>query len=604
VSCVLSAVSGQPLVEPIMLPGGGGPDAFGYRYLDSDTICPGSPTFNWVEIKGLGTEITTLGDDNDAGPFQLGFEFPYYWYRVTSCCVGSNGLMAFHEHAFEAAPFETIPSPWPPNNILAPLMCDLDCSGGGSPQGSVWYWTSADADSFIVEYDSIQFWSTGGNNTFQIILSNLDSSITFQYKEQSGAPYGGWVSNQTGIEDVSGTIGLNYLSGMFPPQNMYHDSLAVLFIPPESTTLQIHDVGTRNAMNDRNGGFFVFRDLPVRLWAVVENFGNQPELPFKVYFKVARQNNTVVFSDSMTAPAQNPGQTDSLVLPSTWRPAAYGTYALKVYTKMAGDMTVANDTATLELRVVRVRDNLAYDGGTPASYIQRHGCGNRFVPPAYPCSVSSCRVNMSAATPTDVELAIFDDYGPGGSPGDTIFAETVRVTDAGWYAVAPEHPVAFFEGAFFVCGTSVGLDTVSFGMDSIRPLSFQGWEYTGAWAPSRDMALRDVCANATVYGPVGILDETMNDERGTMNVGPTVVRGVLVLGAVDSRQNTGHRAELLDAAGRKVMALRPGANDVRALAPGVYFVRQQSVVSSQHSGPSAVGGERFAVSVRKVVVTR
>jgi len=54
----------------------------------------------------------------------------------------------------------------------------------------------------------------------------------------------------------------------------------------------------------------------------------------------------------------------------------------------------------------------------------------------------------------------------------------------------------------------------------------------------------------------------------------SIVRGVLVLCAVGSRQSIGYRAELLDAAGRRVMDLGPGANDVHALAPGVYFVRE------------------------------
>jgi len=65
----------------------------------------------------------------------------------------------------------------------------------------------------------------------------------------------------------------------------------------------------------------------------------------------------------------------------------------------------------------------------------------------------------------------------------------------------------------------------------------------------------------------------------------TVVHGVLSLG-VGSRQQRGCRAELLDAAGRRVMGLKADANDVRALAPGVYFVRSE---------PSAV---------TKVVITR
>jgi len=59
-----------------------------------------------------------------------------------------------------------------------------------------------------------------------------------------------------------------------------------------------------------------------------------------------------------------------------------------------------------------------------------------------------------------------------------------------------------------------------------------------------------------------------------VRVGATVVRGVLVLGAVGSRQQTVDRTELLDAAGRKVAELHAGANDVSRLSPGVYFVRE------------------------------
>jgi DNA-binding beta-propeller fold protein YncE len=81
--------------------------------------------------------------------------------------------------------------------------------------------------------------------------------------------------------------------------------------------------------------------------------------------------------------------------------------------------------------------------------------------------------------------------------------------------------------------------------------------------------------------------ETMNDERVTMNAGPTVVRGVLLGPQAVGRQPS---AVLLDVAGRKVLDLHPGANDVRALAPGIYFLR-------------AVSSELSAVSCQKVVLT-
>ena len=74
---------------------------------------------------------------------------------------------------------------------------------------------------------------------------------------------------------------------------------------------------------------------------------------------------------------------------------------------------------------------------------------------------------------------------------------------------------------------------------------------------------------------------------------PTVVRSVLYLGELPSSSPGPSTSCLLDISGRKVLDLRPGANDVRALSPGVYFVRPE---------PSAVSREPSAVT--KVVVTR
>jgi len=77
--------------------------------------------------------------------------------------------------------------------------------------------------------------------------------------------------------------------------------------------------------------------------------------------------------------------------------------------------------------------------------------------------------------------------------------------------------------------------------------------------------------------------EMPNAEVRIPNCGATVARGVLNLRfPIANRQP----AVLLDAAGRNVLELRAGENDVRSLAPGVYFV----------SG--------VAPAVRRVVVTR
>jgi hypothetical protein len=70
----------------------------------------------------------------------------------------------------------------------------------------------------------------------------------------------------------------------------------------------------------------------------------------------------------------------------------------------------------------------------------------------------------------------------------------------------------------------------------------------------------------------------------------SIVRGVLHLpgtGMTDGR----FPVLLLDAAGRRVMELRPGGNNVARLAPGVYFVRRTA------------GAGSGAVSVTRVVIT-
>jgi YVTN family beta-propeller protein len=92
-------------------------------------------------------------------------------------------------------------------------------------------------------------------------------------------------------------------------------------------------------------------------------------------------------------------------------------------------------------------------------------------------------------------------------------------------------------------------------------------------------------------GVVG-MEESFKPQTTSRKPMPTIIRGVLAL-PVSPRPRVAESPCLLDACGRKVMDLHAGANDVRALAPGVYFVREQPQAASLK--PQAV---------RKVVITR
>jgi len=85
--------------------------------------------------------------------------------------------------------------------------------------------------------------------------------------------------------------------------------------------------------------------------------------------------------------------------------------------------------------------------------------------------------------------------------------------------------------------------------------------------------------------PAGITSRP--DGQVTRATGPTFIRGTLRM------QDASRPAVLLDASGRIVAQLHPGANDVSRLSPGVYFVREEPQDTS-HT-PQAI---------RKVVVAR
>jgi hypothetical protein len=73
--------------------------------------------------------------------------------------------------------------------------------------------------------------------------------------------------------------------------------------------------------------------------------------------------------------------------------------------------------------------------------------------------------------------------------------------------------------------------------------------------------------------PAGGVEESTKPQATSLKPGASIVRGVLLLPQASS--HTSQAASLMDATGRRVLDLRPGTNDIRHLAPGVYFVREE-----------------------------
>ena len=204
---------GQPNTQtgtPVRF-GAGGPDLFGYTWIDSDE--DGGPAFAFVDISGTGTPVSLGDDDSESAP--LPFPFPFYGELYDAVDVVSNGFLNFGPQS-TAYTNEPIPSPGTPDAFLAPFWDDLNPSDGGS----IYYQDMADG-RFVVQWDAVPFYTGPGTNTFQAILY-ADGRVLFQYESMGSG------SATVGVESPDGADGL---------QVAYNtayavDGLAVLIAPP------------------------------------------------------------------------------------------------------------------------------------------------------------------------------------------------------------------------------------------------------------------------------------------------------------------------------------------------------------------------------------
>gem|GEM_PF-833300 len=200
----------------------GGPDTYGYTWADSRQPS-GGPVYSWVEISGLGTALTA-GDDQNYGPFNLGFSMPWYGNSYSTVRICSNGFLSFT--ATETAYSNTgIPNSGVPNNLIAPYWDDLDPTRGGT----IYWWDDPAADRFIVEFNAVRHYSGTATETFQVILTG-DGAVVFQYRTINTTAS---TSCTVGIENATGTDGLQCVMNA---TGFLVNNLAVQFTPPVLTT--------------------------------------------------------------------------------------------------------------------------------------------------------------------------------------------------------------------------------------------------------------------------------------------------------------------------------------------------------------------------------
>lgn len=247
--------------------GTGGPDNFGYKWIDSDE--PDGPVYNWIEISGTGESSIQYGfpypyyygDDNLSAPIPIGFSFPFYGINRDSMYIDTNGeiLLAdnnwyneypgvYQNWGIDGNMFNYI-MPIPGNTSMPALVSvfwdDLEADEG---IGDVYFQTFGTApDRYcVVQWNNMRFHSGTVEDTtltFEAIFHE-NGDMIFQYKNvnigQTGSvcPHDNGQSATIGIQNDTYDIGLCYLFevvedgayiGVDPVGNILHNEFAIKF---------------------------------------------------------------------------------------------------------------------------------------------------------------------------------------------------------------------------------------------------------------------------------------------------------------------------------------------------------------------------------------
>ncbi len=199
---------GDDIDGPVVKAGSiGGPDGYGYLYIDSSENNGYEPTYSFVDITTTGTAMGITGDDGVSDAV-IAFGFPLYGLEYSAAHIGNNGGLYLSETNYSFIAYNVCPMPWHSGAPIAPQINvfwdDID-----SDTGDVYFENQVSCAHpdcggacFIVEWYDRPRYPNLGSGTFEVIL--CDSGVIIaQYADLDfGDPrYDFGASATVGIED-------------------------------------------------------------------------------------------------------------------------------------------------------------------------------------------------------------------------------------------------------------------------------------------------------------------------------------------------------------------------------------------------------------------
>ena len=204
-------------VGPPVARGSGGPDEFGYAWMDSNES--GAPGFTWTDISTTGTLIDGFSDDVVVGPIDIAFPFPFYGLNQNQLFISSNGFITFDSGTSSGCCVgQPIPVADTNNHLIAWMWRDLN------PQAGTVHYEHIDNDKIVIQFTNYGEYNGPGTVDAQVQLK-ASGEMTLRYNEFKDNMQNDSVS--VGIEDQAGDDGLQVAFNT----PYLEDGLAITFMP-------------------------------------------------------------------------------------------------------------------------------------------------------------------------------------------------------------------------------------------------------------------------------------------------------------------------------------------------------------------------------------
>ncbi|MBM3330533.1 M28 family peptidase [candidate division WOR-3 bacterium] len=186
-----------------------------WAYDDVDTLYPEHPNYEWVEVNAQGTRLT-FSDNDDVVPVSLPAAFGpfrYYGRSYSQISVSADGWIAAGNYTTSNFDNTILPSTSAPRATVFANWDDLYPVSGSGGAGYVYWFHDSANHRFIVEYDSVKYYSGSNRDKFEVIFYDTtvttptgDNVIVAQYKTAAG-----FTSSTVGIQDSTRAIAIQDL---------------------------------------------------------------------------------------------------------------------------------------------------------------------------------------------------------------------------------------------------------------------------------------------------------------------------------------------------------------------------------------------------------